>query len=257
MHSSKGLKAKAKGRGVFTVAYNTKRNLSFDVHAKHFAKLRLSESRETSQSRFSFDKGIKIKRSGRNLATVCMSSASEGGGGGKVGVIFVCLGNICRSPAAEAMFKQVVKDSGLESRFDIDSCGTGGGNPSWYLPGGMSYHEGESSDPRMKQAASKRGINITSYSRPLNTQDFDRFQYVVGMDQSNLKAIDTAAEAWDIKTDEVSSYKVVNMADYCTEHDVTRVPDPYYENNFNLVLDLLEDACKGLLSEIVQEQGLQ
>mmetsp|Transcript_7219 Transcript_7219/g.13284 ORF Transcript_7219/g.13284 Transcript_7219/m.13284 type:complete len:148 (-) Transcript_7219:99-542(-) len=145
----------------------------------------------------------------------------------------------------------------MEHLFDIDSCGTGGGNPSWYLPGGMSYHEGESSDSRMKHAASGRGITITSTSRPLNKKDFDRFQYIVGMDQNNLNAIGTAKEAWQVTgDDDHSSYKVVLMTDYCRDFEASRVPDPYYEGGFDKVLDLLEDACKGLFAEIVKEHNL-
>jgi len=122
------------------------------------------------------------------------------------------------------VFGECVKKAGLAERFLVESCGTGGGNPNWYQEGGWSYHEGESSDPRMKQAASERGITITSTSRPLNEGDFGRFEYIVGMDESNLTAIRTAANAWGIPREGEGSYKVLNMADYCREHNVSKVP---------------------------------
>lgn len=175
----------------------------------------------------------------------------------KIGVIFVCLGNICRSPTAEAVFSECVRNANLDDRFDIDSCGTGGGNPNWYKPGGWSYHEGESSDPRMKEAASERGITITSTSRPLRADDFDRFEYIVGMDESNLGAIRLAASTWlPAQSDASPNYKVVLMSDYCREHKVAKVPDPYYAGGFDKVIDLLVDACEGLLEEIRADHDL-
>jgi len=177
-----------------------------------------------------------------------------------VGVIFVCLGNICRSPAAEAVFTQCVKDAGLSDQFDIDGCGTGGGNPGWYEPGGWSYHEGEDSDPRMKAVAAERGIDIQSKSRPLNREDFNRFNYIVGMDQQNLGAIRLAAQAWKVESEaslrEGEDYRVVLMSDYCTKYKIDKVPDPYYAGGFDKVLDMLQDACEGLFADIRKEQGL-
>ena len=175
----------------------------------------------------------------------------------KIGVNFVCLGNICRSPTAEAVFTECVRKANLDDRFDIDSCGTGGGNPNWYKPGGWSYHEGESSDPRMKEAASARGIAITSTSRPLRVDDFDRFEYIVGMDESNLGAIRLAASTWlPAMSDASPDYKVVLMSDYCRDHKVAKVPDPYYAGGFDKVIDLLVDACDGLLEEIRADHDL-
>ena len=168
----------------------------------------------------------------------------------------MCLGNICRSPTAEAVFATRVEMAGLEDAFDVDSCGTGGGSSNWYKPGGFSYHEGEQGDPRMRAAASERGIAITSVSRPLKEEDFERFQYIVGMDESNLGAITLAATEWQVPPPEEGGYKVVSMADYCTKHDVAKVPDPYYAGGFDKVIDLLEDACEGLLGEIQKERGL-
>ncbi|MEW5298283.1 MAG: hypothetical protein WDW36_001425 [Sanguina aurantia] len=118
-----------------------------------------------------------------------------------VGVLFVCLGNICRSPAAEAVFTAKVKTAGLESKFRIDSCGTGGGSYNWYQDGGYSEHEGDLADGRMTAVASKRGILLTSRSRPLVPTDFAAFDYIVGMDEFNMKAIHTAAVYWQGRAD--------------------------------------------------------
>ena len=192
----------------------------------------------------------------RRSRLVLVRASESGATEAKVGVIFVCLGNICRSPTAEAVFATRVEMAGLEDAFDVDSCGTGGGSSNWYKPGGFSYHEGEQGDPRMRAAASERGIAITSVSRPLREEDFARFQYIVGMDESNLGAIKLAAAEWQVPPPEEGGYKVVSMADYCTKHDVAKVPDPYYAGGFDKVIDLLEDACEGLLGEIQKERGL-
>lgn len=117
-------------------------------------------------------------------------------------VLFVCLGNICRSPAGEAVFQAIVDRNGSErggidaSAFRVDSCGTGGGNADWYCPGGWSYHEGEKSDARMTKEARKRGYNLTSRARPLTKQDIDEFDYIVCMEAKNRDAVLEAAEAW-------------------------------------------------------------
>jgi protein-tyrosine phosphatase len=81
-------------------------------------------------------------------------------------VLFVCLGNICRSPSAEAVFASAVEKAGLVDKYDIDSCGTGGGMRAWYRTG-TSYHEGDPADARMTAAAAKRGVQLTSVSRPM------------------------------------------------------------------------------------------
>jgi protein-tyrosine phosphatase len=102
-----------------------------------------------------------------------------------------CTGNICRSPTAEATFRALAERAGRAADFDIDSCGTGGGNPSWYQTNGFSYHEGDPADRRMTAAAHKRGVTLTSVSRPLKPCDFERFQYVIAMDEKNRADIAT------------------------------------------------------------------
>jgi len=184
----------------------------------------------------------------------------------KKGVLFVCLGNICRSPTAEAVFRMVTEKNGRSSDFDIDSCGTGGGNPSWYQEGGWSYHEGEPSDGRMTRAASARNVFLTSRSRPLKPQDFDRFDFIVGMDEKNIQAIKTAMRHWKSlsKYDQVMppleecEAKLRLMTRYCRENTGAKnVPDPYYggAEGFEVVLDLLQDACEGFLSDIDQDKA--
>jgi len=145
-------------------------------------------------------------------------------------ILFVCLGNICRSPSAEAVFKGLVYKEGVHNNFDIDSAGTYG------------YHEGEPADRRMQSHAVKRGYNLTSISRPFNPiVDWDRFDYIVAMDDSNIRDLTgMARNGDDIK-------KLFKMTDFSTKFNYNEVPDPYYggEQGFELVLDLLEDANEG------------
>ena len=179
-------------------------------------------------------------------------------------VLFVCLGNICRSPSAEGVFRAVVDKSGLASSILVDSCGTGGGSPDWYLPGGFSYHEGDDADSRMSASASKRGYKLTSISRPLKPEDVRKFDYIVGMEEKNLTAIRRAVTSWredpgrngELPDDEAVERKLKIMTDFCTRTTPppSKVPDPYYGGaaGFELVLDLLEDACDGLLDDMNQ-----
>lgn len=153
----------------------------------------------------------------------------------KTKVLFVCLGNICRSPSAEAVFTAVVKEAGLQKQFEIDSAGTSG------------WHAGESADRRMQSHAIRRGVNLTSISRQFNPNtDFDYFDYIIGMDDENMHNLRNMARTAD------DLPRLHKMTDFCTKFDYDEVPDPYYggEAGFELVLDLLEDACDGLLQEI-------
>ncbi|KAF3795435.1 hypothetical protein EJ110_NYTH04973 [Nymphaea thermarum] len=167
-------------------------------------------------------------------------------------VLFVCLvsvlfvpGNICRSPAGEGVFRDVVKKRGLESKFNIDSAGT------------INYHEGNLADPRMRSAARTRGIEITSISRPIRPSDFKDFDLILAMDKQNREDILDAFDRWKARDSlpADAATKVKLMCSYCKRHKETEVPDPYYggPQGFEKVLDMLEDACESLLDSIVSQ----
>lgn len=150
-------------------------------------------------------------------------------------ILFVCLGNICRSPAAEAMLRMLVRREGLEDMVDIDSAGTYGG------------HSGERSDPRMRRAAEARGIEMTHRARQVKEEDFERFDRVIAMDDSNYEAL------FRLAPDRQAQQKIYRFREFLRRHpDWSYIPDPYYEGHegFELVLDLLEDGCATLLEEL-------
>ncbi|KAH0893161.1 hypothetical protein HID58_055590 [Brassica napus] len=160
-------------------------------------------------------------------------------------VLFVCLGNICRSPAAEGVFRDIVKKRGLDSKFTIDSAGT------------IDYHEGNMADPRMRSAAKRRGVEITSLSRPIKASDFREFDLILAMDEQNREDILKAYNVWKARGNfpPDADKKVKLMCSYCKKHNDKVVPDPYYggAQGFEKVLDLLEDACESLLDSITAE----
>ncbi|KAJ0248269.1 Acid phosphatase [Hirschfeldia incana] len=160
-------------------------------------------------------------------------------------VLFVCLGNICRSPAAEGVFRDIVKKRGLDSKFVIDSAGT------------IDYHEGNMADPRMRSAAKRRGVEITSLSRPIKASDFREFDLILAMDEQNKEDILEAYNVWKARGNfpPDADKKVKLMCSYCKKHNDKVVPDPYYggAQGFEKVLDLLEDACESLLDSITAE----
>ena len=150
----------------------------------------------------------------------------------KYKILFVCLGNICRSPSAEAVMQKLVKDAGLEKNYKIDSAGI------------IGYHEGEGADPRMKAHAIRRGYRLDSISRPVCTEDFFDFDLIIGMDNRNVQDLKDKAPSLE------SMEKIHQMTEFSTNRLYDYVPDPYYSGaeGFELVLDLLEDACSGLLN---------
>ncbi len=151
---------------------------------------------------------------------------------GKHKILFVCLGNICRSPCAEGIMKDLVKKKGRDSDFYIDSAGLYGG------------HAGASPDERMCKHASLRGYTLDSRARAFYpSADFLEFDMIIGMDNQNIRQLGKLAE------NDAERSKIFRMTDFCrkfTQYNV--VPDPYYEgaDGFELVLDLLEDAVAGL-----------
>lgn len=150
-------------------------------------------------------------------------------------VLFVCLGNICRSPSAEAVFNGVIKKEGVADQFEVDSAGTSG------------WHAGEPADQRMQSHAIKRGYNLTSISRKFNPHsDFDHFDMIIGMDDSNIENLKRMAR----NPEDLN--KLFKMTDFSTSFDYDEIPDPYYggSEGFELVLDLLEDSCEEMLHKI-------
>lgn len=153
----------------------------------------------------------------------------------KTKILFVCLGNICRSPAAQGVMQALVDEAGLHDAFEIDSAGT------------YSGHQGQLPDNRMRIHARRRGYELTHRSRPVRESDFDRFDIIVAMDASNLSDLRRMAPTLD------DEKKIVEMARFRRHpHGYDYVPDPYYEGSegFELVLDMLEDACSGLLDTL-------
>ena len=160
----------------------------------------------------------------------------------KYNILFVCLGNICRSPAAQGVMQRMVDERGLSDRFHIDSAGTGG------------WHIGDLPDKRMRVHARPRGYELTHRARKVQPADFEDFDLIVGMDAANVDDLCRMAATPE------QQRKVVMMGDYIrlyTHYD--HVPDPYYEGSegFELVLDLLQDACGHLLDEIMKQNNIQ
>lgn len=155
-------------------------------------------------------------------------------------ILFVCMGNICRSPTAEAIFSQLVKETGSQDRFEIDSAGT------------HAYHVGKPPDARSREAALKRGIDMQHLrARQVQADDFVRFDRLIVMDQANFNELKSRFP--DQPHDKVSL-----MMSYAGHSSETEVPDPYYggEDGFELVLDLLDDAATGLLSALKADESL-
>jgi protein-tyrosine phosphatase len=151
-------------------------------------------------------------------------------------LLFVCLGNICRSPAAEGVFLHLLAQEGLTERFVVDSAGTGG------------WHVGRPADRRMRAAAERRGIDLPSRARQLEPGDLLRFDRVLTMDDDNLQAVQAMAR----QLGDRDLARIEPMTCHCRRFRAREVPDPYYggEEGFEHVLDLLEDACGGLLESL-------
>ena len=146
-------------------------------------------------------------------------------------VLFVCLGNICRSPTAEGVFRKLVEDAGLRDEFYIDSAGTGG------------WHVGDPPDRRMRAAAKKRGYQLDSVARQVEPGDFEKFDHIVAMDRSNYEDLLAICP-------KEHQHKIVLLRDWDQERG--DVPDPYYgaADGFDLVIDIVERSCRKLLAHL-------
>lgn len=156
-----------------------------------------------------------------------------------VRICFVCLGNICRSPTAEGVFRHIVEREGLESQIEIDSAGTGG------------WHAGERADARARAAAEERGIELSSIARQVTPSDFGRFDYLLAMDSSNFEHLRSMAED-DEQRERVRLFRSFDPK----APRGAEVPDPYYggTDGFTQVFDMCEAAARGLLSHL-REKG--
>ena len=148
-------------------------------------------------------------------------------------VLFICLGNICRSPTAEGVFRNLVEEAGLSDRIVIDSAGTG------------DYHIGSPPDERACEAAARRGYDLSALrARQVNRRDFAEFDYVLAMDEQNVRTLKSLAPA-------EHAHKVKLFTEF-NSTPTRAVPDPYAggPDGFELVLDLVEDAARGLLRDV-------
>lgn len=150
-------------------------------------------------------------------------------------VIFVCLGNICRSPMAEAVFSRMVAEAGLSEQIVVDSAGTG------------SWHVGEMAHRGTRRVLQEHGIDYTGRARQVTAEDVATETYVVAMDQSNVN---------ELKRRFGRELHVYRLLDFVRESDSRDVPDPYYNGNFEHVYQLIEAGCYGLLEMIREEEGV-
>lgn len=157
-----------------------------------------------------------------------------------ISILFVCLGNICRSPMAEAIFLRIIEHENTAKQVEIDSAGL------------LDYHQGELPDNRMRYHAGKRGYTLTHRSRPVKKTDFEHFDWIIGMDEQNIRGLKQLA------SNPFQVAKIHLMTDFCQQIKATHVPDPYYggDQGFENVIDLLENACEGLFAALSTEQYL-
>ncbi|MEN3373517.1 low molecular weight protein-tyrosine-phosphatase [Dechloromonas sp. ZS-1] len=154
-------------------------------------------------------------------------------------ILLVCMGNICRSPTAEGVLRQFIRQHGLGDKVEVDSAGTHG------------YHVGEAPDSRTQRAAAARGYDLSQLrARKVARQDLDYFDLILAMDKSNLDNLMRMADPEQRK-------RIRLFMDYARNFDDKEVPDPYYGlgHGFDLVLDMVEDASLGLIDEIKQQYG--
>ena len=154
----------------------------------------------------------------------------------QIKVLFVCMGNICRSPTAEGVFNKVIADLGTADRFLVDSAGT------------HAYHVGESPDSRAQQTAHTRGVNLSEIrARKVAPSDFEHFDYILAMDSDNYHILIAASP------DEYH-HKIKLFLEYAPDRSENDVPDPYYggQHGFSHVFDLVEDASHGFYHSVMK-----
>ncbi len=146
-------------------------------------------------------------------------------------VLFVCLGNICRSPAAENILRKLVSDAGRDVEFEIDSAGT------------IGHHEGAPPDARMAESLKRQGFPVRGSARQILATDLEHFDLIVTMDESNLRDVQQLDQNGEFAA------KIRSFVSFCRDHDDLRVPDPYYgrQRGFDHVIELLKDGCEGIL----------
>lgn len=150
-------------------------------------------------------------------------------------ILFVCLGNICRSPAAEAVMNKLLREKGMDGKVICDSAGTSGA------------HKGALADPRMRKKASQREVEIESVSRQVELSDFESFDLIVAMDRQNLADLRSLSNE-----NPLSRAKIILMTRYSPRYHGQDIPDPYYggEKGFDVVLDMLEKSTQGLFANL-------
>lgn len=155
----------------------------------------------------------------------------------KVSILFVCMGNICRSPTGEGVFQHYVQQQGYDTEIDIDSAGT------------IAYHQGEPADARMREAAAKRNYQLTSIARKVIANDIDSFDLIIAMDNDNLYELEALANGKQKHIRLLGSF-----IDGYDEDNAPSVPDPYYGGlaGFEQVLDMIESACPNMLSHCLE-----
>ncbi|MFC4547026.1 low molecular weight protein-tyrosine-phosphatase [Paenactinomyces guangxiensis] len=155
----------------------------------------------------------------------------------KISVLFVCLGNICRSPMAEAVFRHYVREEGLEEQIMVDSAGTG------------DWHTGEPPHHGTRAKLDEAGISYAGQkARQVKPADFETFTYIIGMDDSNIANLRKLAGRREAK--------LYRLVDFIPETTYTEVPDPWYTGNFEETYHLVSEGCRGLLETIKREHGL-
>ena len=156
----------------------------------------------------------------------------------KYKVLFVCLGNICKSPAAQGIFEHIVRENGMQDKIEVDSAGT------------YSGHRGEMPDRRMRTAALYRGFALTHKARPVSGLDFLDFDLIIAMDDQNYEDLMHLAPSVE------ATHKIRRMSEFLKARKMSYIPDPYYmgAEGFSLVLDLLEDGCQNLYDIVAKSE---